>query len=164
MLKCCCLVLLASCLVLLPTPAIAAFLKLTPTSRSNDLGNPIYSLSAVNKGETIFRVDAVSGTNKSQHRDRNKGDNYAPLPDGNYDIGAIEPGINPEAGRNFVRIRPRFRTRRTHLGIHLDVSYNHRNGRDGTAGCVGITTKRNRDRLVKWVRKYNPQRLRVKIA
>jgi hypothetical protein len=159
-----CLVIIASCLVLIPTSAIAASLKLTPTSRSNDLGNPIYSLSAVNKGETIFRVDAVSGTSKSQYRDRHKGDNFAPLPDGSYDIGAVEPGINPEAGRNFVRIRPRFLTRRTDLGIHVDVSYNRRNGRDGTAGCVGITTRRDRDRLVKWVRKYNPRRLRVKIA
>lgn len=153
-----------SLLLLLPTPTLAALLKLTPTSRSNDLGNPIYSLSAINNGATVFRVDAVSGTVRSQHRDRNRGDNYAPLPDGNYDIGSVEPGINPEAGRNFIRIRPRFKTRRTHLGIHVDVSYNRRNGKDGTAGCVGITTKRNRDRIVIFVRKYRPKKLRVLIA
>jgi hypothetical protein len=161
------LALIAACnsLLITPTSVLAASsLRLTPTARSNDLGNPIYRLSAIDSGAILFSVDAVSGTARSQHRDRHKGDNYAPLPDGSYDIGQIEPGINPEAGKNFIRIRPRFKTRRTHLGIHVDVSYNRRNGRDGTAGCVGITRRSDRDRVIKWVRRYKPQKLRVRIA
>lgn len=150
----------------LPTSSAlaASVLRLTPTVRSNDLGNPIYRLSAIDSGAIIFSVDAVSGTARSQHRDRNTPNNYAPLPDGNYDIGRIELGINPEAGKNFIRIRPRFKTRRTDLGIHVDVSYNRRNGRDGTAGCVGITRTRDRDRIVIFVRKYRPKKIRVLIT
>lgn len=158
------LYLLPLLILFFPNPVLAAFMKLTPTPRSNDLGNPIYSLMAIDKGGTVFKVDAVSGTWRSQHRDRHIGDNYAPLPDGSYDIGAIEPGFNPDVGRDFIRLRPKFSTRRTHLGIHVDVSYNQRNGRDGTAGCVGITRRIDRDRVVKWVRRYKPRRLKVRIA
>jgi hypothetical protein len=152
--------------LLLPHPTLAAVLTLTltPTSRSNALGNPIYSLSAYRNSALAWRVDAVSGTARSQHRDRHKSDNYAPLPDGAYRIGAIEPGFIPEVGGEFIAIEPRFRTRRTRLGIHLDPSYNKRNGRDGTAGCVGITRRLDRDRVIRWVRRYKPKKLRVRIA
>jgi hypothetical protein len=156
--------LLTSYFLLTSTPAVAALFTLTPTARSNTLGNPIYSLSAYRDGVRQFRVDAVSGTVRSQHRDRHIGDNFAPLPDGEYQVRQIEPGFIPEVGGEFVSIEPRFQTRRTRLGIHLDPSYNKRNGRDGTAGCVGITRRLDRDRVVRWVRRYHPRRLRVRIA
>lgn len=149
-----------------PTPTLAAnnLLTLTPTTRSNALGNPIYSLSAYRDGVRQFRLDAVTGTNKSQQRDRHKGNNFAPLPDGNYDIGAIEPGLDREVGKKFVRLKPRFTTRRTHLGIHWDISYNKRNGRDGTAGCIGLTKRRDFDRAVGFIKTYKPRRFKVAIA
>jgi hypothetical protein len=149
---------------LFPLPALAALLTLTPTHRSNALGNPIYSLSAYRDGVRQFRLDAVTGTNKSQQRDRHKGDNFAPLPDGNYDIAAIEPGFDREVGKTFVRLTPRFKTKRTHLGIHWDVSYNRRNGYDGTAGCVGLTRRKDYNRALGFIRRYKPTRFKVRIA
>lgn len=149
---------------LLPLPSLAAVLTLTPTNRSNVLGNPIYSLSAYRDRRLQFRIDAVTGTHKSQHRDRHIGNNYAPLPDGSYDIVDIEPGFDREVGGKFIRLKPRFKTRRTHLGIHWDISYNRRNGRDGTAGCVGLTKRQDRDRVIRFAQIYKPRRFRVKIA
>lgn len=151
-------------LLLLSSPAHAAVLTLTPTHRSNALGNPIYSLSAYRDGTKQWRIDAVSGTNKSQQRDRHRGNNFAPLPDGSYDIGSIEPGFDREVGKRFVRLKPRFKTKRTHLGIHWDISFNRRNGYDGTAGCVGLTRRRDFDRAVVFIRKYKPRRFKVAIV
>jgi hypothetical protein len=150
--------------LLLSTPALSAVLTLTPTHRSNLLGNPIYSLSAYRDGVRQFRVDAVSGTARSQQRDRHRGNNSAPLPDGNYQIGRIEPGLIYEVGGDFLSIEPKFRTNRTRLGIHLDPSYNKRNGKDGTRGCAGITTRIDRDRVFRFVKRYKPRKLRVRIA
>jgi hypothetical protein len=146
-----------------PALASRATMSLVRTDRHNRLGNPIYSLSGFVAGKQRLRVDAVSGTRFSQRRDRRTPNIFAPIPDGNYQIGAIEPGLDREVGKTFVRLRPRFKTRRSDLGIHWDVSYERRNGRDGTAGCVGTATKQDLDRVRVFVNKYHPQNLVVKI-
>jgi hypothetical protein len=143
------------------------YLKLVkdPSKGTNDVGNPIYTLEAYVDGQKYQTFDVVSGTANTQNADRHLGNNAAPLPDGSYNVNkAITPGILPEVGRTFIGIYPKFETGRTDLGIHLDPSFNQRNGYDGTAGCIGITTIADRDAINKFVIKYRPQNLFVKIA
>ncbi len=154
---------LAGVLTLGSMPAQASYLRLDRTNRANKLGNPIYALSGYAHGRRMLRVDAVSGTATTQHRDRHRGNNYAPLPDGSYRVGAVQPSYNPRIGRTFIPIFPRFRTHRTALGIHLNPSFNKHNGRDGTAGCIGIAHRQDRDRLNRFTNQYHPHKLLVRI-
>ncbi len=131
---------------------------------TNDLGNPIYTLEAYVDGQRYQTFNAVSGTVNTQNIDRNVGNNSAPLPDGLYEVShQIMPGNTPEVGKTFIGIFPKFETRRSGLGIHLDRSFNQHNGYDGTAGCIGITTASDRDAINEFVTKYHPRNLLVKI-
>ena len=90
---------------------------------------------------------------------------FAPLPDGLYkvsDTDILASNI-PEVGKTFIAIYPQFETERSDLGIHQDPSYNKRNGHDGTAGCIGLTTAADRDAVNNFVSKYHPRNLIVKI-
>jgi hypothetical protein len=132
---------------------------------TNELGNPLYTLEAYVDGELRQTIRAISGTAYTQTRDRHVGNNAAPLPDGIYSVSdTIVPGSIAEVGRTFIALTPKFDTGRTDLGIHLDPSYNQRNGRDGTAGCVGITNSQDRDAINEFVEKYRPRNLYVKIS
>lgn len=135
-----------------------------PSKGTNDIGNPIYSLEAYVDGQRYQTFNAVSGTVNSQNADRNIGNNSAPLPDGLYEVSnQIIPGTVPEVGKTFIGIFPKFETGRNGLGIHLDRSFNQRNGYDGTAGCIGVTTATDRDAINEFVTKYHPHNLVVKI-
>ncbi len=68
-----------------------------------------------------------------------------------------------EVGKTFIAIIPKFRTNRHDLGIHLDPSFDRRNGYDGTSGCIGLTTAANRDAVNDFVTKYHPRHLLVSI-
>jgi hypothetical protein len=136
-----------------------------PSKGTNDVGNPIYTLEAYVRGERYQTFTAVSGTARSQTANRNRGANSAPLPDGLYSVSnQIAPGTVYEVGRTFIGIYPEFQTARTDLGIHLDRSFNQRNGFDGTAGCIGIATVAERDAINEFVTKYRPHNLFVRIA
>ena len=135
-----------------------------PDGRVNNFGNPIYVLELYVNGKRQAAFDAVSGTYKSQNRDRNIGANYAPLPDGDYGVSKTFIRSNiPEIGGTFISIFPSFPTNRRDLGIHLDPSFN-KNGYDGTAGCIGLTTSEDRDEINKFVAKYHPRNLSVEIS
>jgi hypothetical protein len=132
---------------------------------TNEVGNPIYTLEAYVDGQKYQSFNAVSGTVNTQTIDRNIGNNSAPLPDGLYEVShQIMAGNAPEVGKTFIGIFPKFVTRRSGLGIHLDRSFNQPNGYDGTAGCIGITTAADRDAINEFVTKYQPRNLFVKIA
>jgi hypothetical protein len=132
--------------------------------RTNDIGNPIYTLETYIDGRKIRSFNVVSGTANTQNIDRNTGNNFAPLPDGNYEVSdRVIPGMVFEVGETFIGIFPRFTTNRTGLGIHLDRSFNKRNGYDGTAGCIGITTLADRRAIDDFVTKYRPHSLFVSI-
>jgi hypothetical protein len=149
-----------------PLPLSGNYLKLVrDTSKgNNDVGNPIYTLEAYVDGQKVHTFDAVSGTANTQKFDRHLGNNGAPLPDGVYDVSNyIAPGTMPEVGRTFIGISPEFATGRKDLGIHLDLSFNKRNGYDGTAGCIGLTTTTDRDAVNEFVIKYRPHNLFVSI-
>jgi hypothetical protein len=148
-------------------PLSGNYLRLVrdPSRGTNDVGNPIYILEAYVRGEKYQTFTAVSGTARSQNADRNRGENTAPLPDGSYRVSnQIVPGNMYEVGKTFIGIFPKFETGRTSLGIHLDRSFNQRNGFDGTAGCIGIATVAERDAINEFVTKYRPHNLFVKIA
>jgi hypothetical protein len=150
-----------------PAPLASNYLRLVrdPNNRTNDLGNPIYTLEAYVRGERYQTFTAVSGTVNTQNYNRNRGANAAPLPDGKYTVSRqIVPGQLYEVGKTFIGIYPEFPTARTDLGIHLDRSFNQRNGYDGTAGCIGIATVAERDAINEFVNKYQPHHLFVKIA
>ncbi|WP_310422712.1 hypothetical protein [Chamaesiphon sp. VAR_48_metabat_135_sub] len=151
----------------LPLPLSGNYLRLVrdPNKGNNDRGNPLYTLEAYVDGQIYQTFDAVSGTASSQNVDRNLGNNIAPLPDGLYAVSnQIVPGIVPEIGKTFIGIFPKFETGRNDLGIHLDPSFNKRNGYDGTAGCIGMTTAADRDAINEFVTKYHPQKLIVRIV
>jgi hypothetical protein len=147
-------------------PFSGNYLKLVrdPSKGTNDLGNPIYTLEAYANGQKIQTFDAVSGTAYTQNADRHLGNNLAPLPDGLYEVSnQIVTGTVSEVGKTFIGIFPKFETHRNELGIHLDRSFNKRNGSDGTAGCIGITTIADRDAINEFVVKYHPNNLIVSI-
>lgn len=131
---------------------------------TNEVGNPIYVLEAYVDGRKYRTFNVVTGTANTQTADRHIGNNSAPLPDGNYEVSSqIIPGMTPEVGDTFIGIFPRFETKRTGLGIHLDPSFNKRNGYDGTSGCIGITTLTDRDAIDSFITKYQPRSLFVSI-
>ncbi len=133
-------------------------------NRTNSLGNPIYRLEAYKQGKKLYSLEAVTGRNNSQNRNRDRSGTEAPLPDGKYLISSkIVPGIVPEAGEIFIPIYPKFTTGRTDLGIHYDPSFNKNNGEDGTAGCIALTNKSDLDSIEKFVVNYKPKELIVNI-
>jgi hypothetical protein len=149
-----------------PPPLSGNYLRLVRDSSkgTNDNGNPIYTLEAYIGGERYQRFSAVSGIASSQQFDRNVGNNHAPLPDGLYRVSdEIVPGAVPEVGRTFIGIYPQFQTNRSDLGIHVDPSFNKKNGSDGTSGCIGLTTTTDRDAINEFVAKYHPHNLYVSI-
>jgi hypothetical protein len=150
-----------------PPPLSGNYLRLVrdPNKGTNDIGNPIYTLEAYVDGQRYQTFNAVSGTATTQTADRHRGNNFAPLPDGSYNVSnRIVPGNVSEVGRTFIGIFPKFETRRNDLGIHLDLSFNKRNGYDGTAGCIGMTTTVDRDAINEFVTKYRPHNLFVSIS
>jgi hypothetical protein len=131
----------------------------------NSIGNPIYTLETYINGRKDREFNVVSGTATTQNADRNRGNNFAPLPDGLYDVSdRIIPGKTPEVGKTFISIFPKFETNRNELGIHLDRSFDRSNGYDGTAGCIGMTTPTDRDAINEFVTKYRPRNLFVNIT
>ena len=149
-----------------PVPFRGNYLRLVrdPSNKTNDLGNPLHILEVYRNGIIYQRFQATSGTANSQNRDRSLPDISAPLQDGFYTVsGQIVPGTIPEVGKTFVAVFPRFETARTDLGIHVDPSFNKRNGFDGTAGCIAMTNLADRDAINKFVLKYQPRNLFVKI-
>jgi hypothetical protein len=147
-------------------PLAGNYLRLVrhPSKGSNELGNPIYTLEAYVNGRKYQSFKAVSGTATTQDRDRDRANTFAPLPDGLYKVNSgILPSNIPEVGKTFIAIYPQFETGRTDLGIHQDPSFNKRNGSDGTAGCIGLTTAADRDAVNNFVTKYQPRNLIVKI-
>lgn len=132
--------------------------------RTNKLGNPVYTLEAYVNGRKYRSFKAVSGTASTQHRNRNLANTQAPLPDGLYKVSpVITGGTIPEVGRTFVSVYPLFSTGRSDIGIHLDPSYNKLNGSDGTAGCVGLTAQADRDAFNRYIARYHPRNLIVRI-
>ncbi len=132
--------------------------------RENKLGNPVYTLEAYANGKKYRSFKAVTGTAYTQNRDRDRANVAAPLPDGLYKVSPqIVAGNVPEVGRTFVPIYPQFPTARNGLGIHLDPSFNQPNGNDGTAGCIGLIARADRDAFDRYILQYQPHKLVVKI-
>jgi hypothetical protein len=148
------------------SPLSGNYLRLVrdPSKGNNSIGNPIYTLEAYVNGQKYQTFNAVSGTAITQNADRNRGNNFAPLPDGLYGVNnEIMMGTVYEVGKTFIAITPKFETGRNELGIHLDRSYNQTNGYDGTAGCIGITSIADRDAINEFVTRYHPRNLIVSI-
>lgn len=140
------------------------YMEMRPTGRSNNFGNPIYTVVMYSEGKVIHRVDAVTGRAHTQNKNRDVAGTEAPLPNGKYLISRkIIPGTHPEVGGLFLPITPVFRTSRSELGFHVDPSYNTNITEDGTSGCIGTTTIIERDILFNYVKKYNPRYLKVDI-
>jgi hypothetical protein len=143
--------------------ACLKFIK-SPDSVTNKLGNPIYLLELYRNGKREKSFSSVSGRAKTQNRNRNLSGSEAPLPDGVYTVSnRLTNGFLAEVGGKFLPIYPKFPTGRTALGIHYDPSFDRNNDEDGTSGCIGLTTKADRDFVHNFVLKYKPKTLIVEI-
>ncbi|AUT00192.1 hypothetical protein CLI64_07240 [Nostoc sp. CENA543] len=140
------------------------YMTLTPSGRTNDLGNPLFELRLYVNNQPVSSFLTVSGRTHTQNKNRHRSGTEAPLPNGIYTVAKNHTrGTIAEAGERFLPITPRFRTGRTDLGIHVDPSYNKNNGEDGTSGCIGMTSTRDLDQLLNYVRNYQPQYINVQI-
>jgi hypothetical protein len=141
-----------------------AFIKMVATGKVNSFGNPIYEVLLYNNSNLVSRLQAVTGRAHTQSKDRNVGNNEAPLPNGRYRVATSwVNGTTAEVGGRFLPITPLFRTGRTDLGFHVDPSYNRDRKEDGTAGCIGLVSVSDRDILFNFARQYRPQYLDVQI-
>ncbi len=139
-------------------------LHLVPSGMTNQQNNPIYLLKVYHQGQLLYTFQTVSGRHFTQKRNRHQAGTEAPLPDGNYRISSHSvPGTLVEVGGRFLPVYPRFSTGRSALGIHYDPSYNKNNGEDGTAGCIGLSSRQNFATLLSFVRSHKPQLLIVDI-
>lgn len=142
----------------------SSYMRLEKTGRKNALGNPLYRLCLYTKGQVLDAYYTVNGRYYTQNRNRNKSGTQAPSPDGRYGLARwYVRGTHPEVGGRFLRMYPRFRTGRTDLGIHYDPSFEKRNGKDGTAGCIALTKKSDLDKVLRYHRKYRFRYIDVKI-
>ncbi|OKH52477.1 hypothetical protein NIES2101_14750 [Calothrix sp. HK-06] len=148
-------------------PAFAAngnYMTLTRTEATNNLGNPIYTLTLYANGQQVDVFKTVSGRAHTQNKDRNRSGTEAPLPNGEYRVAtSTKRGTIAEAGKLFLPIYPNFRTGRTALGIHVDPSFEQNNGEDGTSGCIGLTSQEDLSKVLEYVRTYRPKLLEVNI-
>ena len=137
-------------------------LERTPRRLANT-GDPIWDLRLQIPGEPERHFDAVSGRADRQAANRNQLGSEAPLPVGNYSIGAVEPlgRHGPrELGPIWIGIEPQFKTGRRVLGIHLDPSAG-RNWNSGTSGCVGLIRERDMHTLAELLRRSGTSTLVV---
>jgi hypothetical protein len=133
---------------------------LLSTGNKNKLNNPILELKLVVNGKQIGSYPCVSGRSFTQ--DSSKTNNV--LPDGEYIIDSkLVPGSIPEVGGKFLGVTPKFKTSRSALGIHLDPSYNKRNGEDGTNGCIGLITAEDRNAVHRLILENNIRTLIVNL-
>ncbi len=139
-------------------------LHLVPSGMTNRQKNPIYLLRVYHQGKLLYTFETVAGRYFTQNRNRHQAGTEAPLPDGNYRIsGHSVPGTLAEVGGRFLPVYPQFSTGRSALGIHYDPSYNKSNGEDGTAGCIGLSSRQHFATLLSFVETYKPQLLIVDI-
>jgi hypothetical protein len=138
--------------------------------RLNRFNNPIYKLTAYRDRTSnySFQLDAVTGRNFTQSRNRYQSNTEAPLPDGSYSIAArVVKGTIAEVGGTMIPIFPKSgfdpRMRRTALGIHWDPSFDKDAKEDGTSGCIGLTNKSSYYQVKNFILKYRPRDLEVQI-
>ncbi|MEO1432965.1 MAG: L,D-transpeptidase [Cyanobacteria bacterium J06633_8] len=133
----------------------SSYMTLKRTGRRNRLGNPLYRLCLYSRGRVLASYYTVTGRSYTQRRNRHRSGTQAPLPDGVYGISKwYVRGTHSEVGGRLLPIYPRFRTGRTALGIHYDPSFGRRNGKDGTAGCIGLTNRWNLDQVLRLHNRY----------
>lgn len=146
-----------------PTAAVNyPHLTMRNSGQRNRYGNPIYVVAMYDKGRLMGTVNAVTGRAHTQQRNRNVAGTEAPLPNGQYRVATNWiGGTHPEVGGRFLPITPLFSTGRTALGFHVDPSYNKDKKEDGTAGCIGLTSVAERDRLFNFVQQHKPKYLQV---
>ncbi len=138
--------------------------------RFNKFNNPVYKLTAYRDRTSnySFQLDAVTGRNFTQSRNRYQSNTEAPLPDGSYSVAArVVKGTIAEVGGTMVPIFPKSgfdpRMRRTALGIHWDPSFNKDAKEDGTSGCIGLTNQSSYYQVRNFILKYRPRSLEVQI-
>ena len=147
-----------------PLNHLGNFMTLTATGQTNTLKNPLYKLRLYADGKLVDSFTTVSGRTFTQTKSRHQSGTEAPLPDGKYTVAnSTIPGAIAEAGEHFLPIQATFKTGRSALGFHVDPSFEKSNGEDGTAGCIGLTSTEDLDKLLSFVDTYKPEFLDVKI-
>ena len=141
-----------------------SYLKVVKSNEVNKFGNPIMVLSMYENGIHSGDLKTVIGRANTQYLDRNIPGNHSPLPDGKYSVDRNWVYSSTyEIGEKFLPIYPLFNTRRSEFGFHIDPSYEKSLKEDGTAGCIGIITIEDRDKLFNFIAKTQPRYLEVNI-
>ncbi|WP_414624349.1 L,D-transpeptidase [Calothrix sp. CCY 0018] len=147
-----------------PLNHLGNFMTLTATGQTNTLNNPLYKLRLYADGKLVDSFTTVSGRTFTQTKSRHQSGTEAPLPDGKYTVASSTiPGAIAEAGEHFLPIEPKLKTGRSALGFHFDPSFEKSNGEDGTAGCIGLISTEDLDKLLSFVDTYKPEFLDVQI-
>ena len=88
------------------------------------------------------------------------------IPKGNYAIDLTRTQFNhfddPELGNGWwLPLIPQFETERYGLGIHQDPSWNRKNGKSGTHGCIGLDSVESTRKVYNWIKTYKIASLEV---
>lgn len=165
-----CIPLLISCSVYPPmgnaTDKIKPYSYLTveKSNEVNKFGNPIFKVSIYENGVNKGNFKTVIGRSDTQNLNRSIPGNQSPLPNGQYSIDrnwVYSPTY--EIGEKFWPIYPLFNTRRSDFGFHLDPSFEKDKKEDGTAGCIGMLSVEDRDKLFDFIARTQPRYLEVNI-
>jgi len=127
-------------------------------------GDPLWDLRLEIPGQPARHFAALSGRANRQTANRDQMGSRAPLPQGHYTLGAVEPlanGAYPELGPIWISIEPTFTTGRRVLGIHQDPSAGL-NANSGTLGCIGLIRRKDILELSDLIRRSGTRQLVVR--
>jgi hypothetical protein len=134
-------------------PTGRSYIRMVNTSQKDQYGANMFMLQLVDaKGAIKDRMMVVSGVPSRQALRKAKdsvGGSLEPVPEGVYNLGRTEWGNHGSAlGPLWVDVNPTMATGRGAIGIHLDAN---RSYSPGTAGCVGILSKADLNRVSTWI-------------
>ncbi len=117
-------------------------------------------LQAPGYGEMI---EMISGRPwKQDSKEEAIADIGAPLPKGEYQITPIvTTAPRLKFGGIFIAFEPLFQTARYDLGFHHDPEFATGGKELGTMGCLATMTEADRNKLINFIRTYQPTQLTV---
>jgi Bacterial pre-peptidase C-terminal domain len=135
-------------------------LRLSKTSAKTSSGLVQLQLELVQGNKVLDKVVAISGIAGKQNfrlPSQSQSGSMEPLPEGKWSLGSPEWAGNAKGDFNsswgeglgpvWVSVEPLMSTQRSAIGIHLDSNASYS---PGTAGCIGVTSKNDLQKVVSW--------------
>lgn len=132
--------------------------------RTNEKRKGLYvyqvTLQAPGHGEII---EMVSGRPwKQDTNEEHIADVGAPIPKGTYSVNpTIIKAPTEKFGSIFIAIEPLFQTARYDLGLHHEQEFTVGGKELGTMGCLATMTESDKEKLIAFIRTYQPTTLTV---